>query len=460
MKARFTWALYILAIGLFAAIAFHVLEAGKQLELPIGALPGAYGSHLIEQNLLNLARLPIAVFIMQLVVVIVTTRACGYLLKKVGQPAVVGEVIAGIILGPSVLFQLAPGVGAFLFPAASIGYLHVFSQIGLIFFMFVLGLEVDLAMLSKRAGSAIVISHASIIFPLVLGICLSYFLYGYFALPHTKFSSFALFMGTALSITAFPVLGRILKEKDLLNTRLGNMALTCAAIDDITAWCLLALLLAVAKGGTGEMVLYMVLLILAYIVVMFVAVRPLVKLLLQKVCRGKDQYTLVVTCVVVLLSAWCAEVMGIHVLFGAFIAGLIMPKDQGLQGRLIVGVGDALFIVMLPLFFACTGLRTRIGSLDSLFYWMIFGLTTVVAVAGKLGGSAIAARCTGESTGDSLSIGVLMNTRGLVELVVLNLGLEMGILSDTLFTIMILVALFTTMMTTPLLALLQRRRFS
>jgi Kef-type K+ transport system membrane component KefB len=324
--------------------------------------------------------------------------------------------------------------------------------------MFVIGMELDLNILKQKAGTAIVISHASIVIPYGLGVSLSYFLYKTYAPVNIPFYAFSLFMGIAMSITAFPVLARIIRERGLSNTRLGTIAITCAAADDITAWCLLAAVIAVVKAGSIGASLYILLYALFYVGVMFFVVKPLLKKILLRKDGNKmsAQSALAVVFVVLLLSAYCSEVIGIHALFGAFVAGVIMPMDWDFSNNLIHKIEDVALVLLLPLFFVFTGLRTEIGLLNDASLWGTCLVIIAVAVTGKFGGSALAAKWMGESWKDSLSIGALMNTRGLVELVVLNVGYDLGILTPQVFTMMVLMALVTTLMTSPALRLVDR----
>jgi Kef-type K+ transport system membrane component KefB len=329
--------------------------------------------------------------------------------------------------------------------------------------MFLIGVDLDLEKLKNKAQSAIVISHASIVFPYFLGVSLAYMLYQDFAPAGVSFLSFALFMGIAMSITAFPVLARILKERGLTQTPLGAMALTCAAADDVTAWCILAAVIAIVKAGNITGALLTISLSLIFVLVMVLGVRPLLKKEVQKM-RGRknpNERVMVTAFFILLACAWLAEIIGIHALFGAFLAGAIMPKNNTFKDLLAGKTEDISVLVLLPLFFAFTGLRTQIGLLNDGHLWAVCGLIIFVAVFGKFGGSAIAAKITGQSWTDSFSIGALMNTRGLMELIVLNIGYDLGILSASIFAILVLMALATTLMTNPLLdgiALLAKKR--
>jgi Kef-type K+ transport system membrane component KefB len=399
---------------------------------------------------------PLAILLLQIIVIIFFARIFGYLFKKIGQPAVIGEIVAGLILGPSLLGAYFPELTDFLFPASSLGTLSFISQLGLILFMFIIGMELDLKLIGKQAKGAVIISHASIVIPYALGMCLAYFIYRDYAPAGISFLSFALFMGIAMSITAFPVLARILQEKGMTRSKLGAMALTCAAADDITAWCILAAVIALVKSGSSLSVIYTIGLALVYVFLMLQVIRPALKRLEHTYNNKERRRTAVIAFIFLMLivSSYVTSIIGIHALFGAFIAGVIMPP--GMQFRKIVNdkIEDLSIILLLPLFFVITGLRTQISLLNEGHLWVTFGWILLVAVAGKFGGSAIAARVVGQSWKDSLSIGVLMNTRGLMQLIVLNIGYDLGILTPQIFAMMVLMALVTTFMTGPALDLI------
>lgn len=396
---------------------------------------------------------PLTRFIAQMVSIVVVSRGLGLLLRRIGQPQVIAEIVAGIVLGPSLLGLLLPGVTATLFPPESIQTLQLVAQLGLILFMFLVGLELDLSLLRGRAHSSVAISHTSIIVPFALGAAIAPQLWDYAGGPSVSHTAFALFLGAAMSITAFPVLARILSERRLLSTPIGAIAIACAAVDDVTAWCLLAFVVATARAtGLGAAVVTTVLAV-GYIALMFGAVRPLMHRLAARMGDRETLPTNAVAAVLVLLflSAWSTELIGIHALFGAFLFGAILPKEGGFARRVAERLEDLVLVVLLPLFFAYSGVRTEIGLLDSGEDWLLCGLVIVVACLGKFGGSTVAARLTGLGWRDATAIGVLMNTRGLMELIVLNIGLDLGVISPTLFTMMVLMALVTTFMTTPIL---------
>ena len=375
-----------------------------------------------------------------------------------GQPAVMGEIVAGIALGPSLFGAMAPNFSAFIFPVSSLGNLQMLSQIGLILFMFVIGMELDFNIIRKKARSAVFISNFSIVIPFLLGVGLAFFLHERFAPPSIPFYAFALFMGIAVSITAFPVLARIIKERNLMNTRLGTISLTAAAIGDVTGWVVLAFVIAIARAEALNNSFYTVIAAAAYVLIMLFNIRPLLKKLsTQKAGTSLiRQSTLAIIFLILLLSSYCCEVIGIHALFGAFMAGVVMPLEWNFRKLIIDKVEDVASIMFLPLFFVLTGLRTEIGLLSDASLWGVCLIIIAAAIVGKFGGSTLAARLTGEPAYESLAIGALMNTRGLMELIILNIGYDLGILSPQIFTMMVVMALVTTFMTCPLLDLLRR----
>jgi len=402
--------------------------------------------------------------IAQIGAVLVASRLVGLVFRHIGQPQVMGEMAAGIMLGPSLLGWLAPDLSAALFPPASLGFLGALSQIGLLIFMFLVGLALDPAQLRGRGRTAVVTSHASIAAPFCLGAVLALFLYPRLAQDGVGFAGFALFLGAAMSVTAFPVLARILTERDLLKTRVGSVAIACAAVDDVTAWCILAIVVVIVRatgGGHAADVLPRTLAGSAlYLGLMLYGVRPLLRRL-EEVHRRRARLTQDLLTVVLLLalgSAWVTEWLGIHALFGAFLAGAVLPKGRRFVHDLTAKLEDVTVVLLLPLFFAFTGLRTRFGLVSGAELWLYCAVIVAVAVLGKFGGSAVAARVTGMPWRAAGAIGVLMNTRGLMELVILNVGLDLGVLSPTLFAMMVLMALATTFMTSPLLQLIYPAR--
>jgi Kef-type K+ transport system membrane component KefB len=395
-----------------------------------------------------------ATITVEIFVILALGRLLGALMRTIGQPQVMGEVVGGIMLGPSLLGWLAPGASAALFPPEATPYLKVLSEYGIIFFMFLVGLELDPALIRGRGGAAVMTSHASIIVPFVLGVALASQIYVQHAPAGVRFMSFALFMGAAMSITAFPVLARIMIERDLLKTRVGAVTIVAAAVDDVTAWCLLAFVVAFVRSTGVPQALSTLGLVLAYVAVMFVVVQPLMGRFSAMVEHAGrlTQSMVAVVFLLVLGSAIATDKIGIHAIFGGFMMGAVMPKDGLFTRELVEKVEDFAVVFLLPIYFAYTGLRTRIGLMDSAEMWIQCGLVIGVATLGKFGGSTLASRVTGLGWREAAALGVLMNTRGLMELVILNIGYDLGVISPELFAMLVIMAIVTTLATTPILA--------
>jgi Kef-type K+ transport system membrane component KefB len=397
----------------------------------------------------------LVILVLQIAVVIAASRAVAVLFQRMRQPKVIGEMFAGIMLGPSLLGWLAPHFSASLFVPSSLGYLSALSQVGVVIYMFLVGLALNHKTLREHGHTAVLTSHVSILAPFVLGAGLAFVLYPRLSDDSVTFTGFALFMGAAMSITAFPVLARILTDRDMLGTKLGSLAIACAAVDDVTGWCILAYIVLVVRvhqhtsaplwvtlGGLG-----------AFLLLMFYVVRPLLRRF-ETVYNRRGELTenvIALMVVVVLVSAVTTEVLGLHLLFGSFLAGAIMPKDKKFVRYILDKFETPTVVVLLPLYFAFTGLRTSIRLIKGPEMWTFCAVIILVAIAGKLGGSMIAARSAGSRWRESAGLGILMNTRGLMELVILNIGLDIGVISPALFSMMVLMALVTTFMTTPLL---------
>lgn len=453
---------YLITIGGLSGIMYLIVLQGEVLEIgkvssTIAASTTSQWQQFKETYLHNITH-PLAILLLQIITIILTARVFGFLCKKIGQPSVIGEIIAGILLGPSFVGMYFPEFSGFLFPKQSLGNLQFLSQIGLILFMFVVGMELDLKVLKTKAHEAIVISHASIIFPFTLGIGLAYFVYQHYAPQDIKFLPFALFIGISMSITAFPVLARIIQERNLTKTKLGALVITCAAADDITAWCMLAAVIAIVKAGSFISSIYTILMAVAYVFLMLKLVKPFLKRMgdIYSNKEGLSKPVVAVFFIILLVSSYATEVIGIHALFGAFMAGVIMPSTTNFRNIFIEKIEDVSMLLLLPLFFVFTGLRTQIGLLNEPHLWQLCGIIILVAVVGKFIGSAIAAKFIGQSWRDSLIIGALMNTRGLMELVVLNIGYDLGVLTPEVFAMMVIMALVTTFMTGPALDLINR----
>jgi Kef-type K+ transport system membrane component KefB len=514
--------LYPLILLAFALGMFIAIERGSVLNTPRNTqhatLPppaalqpstGVGPSASLLANLRQNFEDPLTRLFVQLILIVLAARVCGSLMRKAGQPAVIGEMIAGILLGPSLMGWLWPGFFQMVFPPASLGTLRMLSQIGVCLFMFVIGMELDVAQLKQQARTAVFVSQVSILFPYLLGVLSALWLFPSLAAPGTTFLAFALFIGISMSITAFPVLARILEERGLTKTALGSTALACAATDDVTAWTVLAFVVAIVKAGGLAPAVLSIVLVLLFVAVMLFWIKPRVphwlsylapppgsspspatkereragervvlfdgisrrlqteatsspqpsppfhggEGVLPEVSRGRGQDATVMVAVIVFLfaCAFVTDMIGIHALFGSFLAGIAMPSRGEFRNSLRVRLEHFSSVFLLPLFFAFTGLRTQIGLLQAPAGWLICLALVAVATLGKLGGSMLAARMTGINWVDSFALGALMNTRGLVELIALNIGYDLGILSPPIFTMLVLMALVTTGMTGPLL---------
>ncbi len=391
---------------------------------------------------------------LQLAVVLAACRVVGELFRRIHQPKVVGEMFAGIMLGPSLLGWVAPHASAYLFPASSLGFLNALSQVGVVVFMFLVGLKINPSELKKESHAAVLTSHVSITAPFVLAAFLALYLYPRLSDESVSFTSFALFMGSAMSITAFPVLARILTERNMLSSRLGTVAIACAAVDDVTGWCILAYIVVLIRSAHSATSIWVT---IGGILVFGLAMIHGVRRLLNGFARAYkkkgalSENLMALMLLLVLASSLMTEYLGIHLLFGAFLMGAIMPKDHQFVRYVLDRFETITVTLLLPLFFAFTGLRTNIGLVKGPEMWMYCGLIILVATAGKLGGSTLASWWSGMPLREAAGLGTLMNTRGLMELVILNIGLDIGVISPALFSMMVLMALFTTFMTTPVL---------
>ena len=456
-RAKKNYLIYAVMLLLFGALIYMAIEEGDRFSHHALAsstvaedTPFTMFCQFVTDNLHH----PLSILLIQIIAVLLMVRLFGFLFKHIGQPGVIGEIVAG----PSVLGYFFPDVFQALFPPESLTNLELLSQVGLVLFMFVIGMELDFSVLKNKINETLVISHAGILVPFFLGIVASYWIYEEYAAAQTAFLPFALFIGISMSITAFPVLARIIQERNMTKTSLGTLAIASAANDDVTAWCLLAVVIAIAKAGTFASALYAIGLTALYIIIMFMVVRPFLKKVGEVYANQEviNKTFVALILLILIISSTLTEIIGIHALFGAFMAGVVMPPSIGFRKVMMEKVEDIALVFFLPLFFAFTGLRTEIGLINSPALWGVCLLLITVAVAGKLGGCAVAARLVGESWKDSFTIGTLMNTRGLMELVALNIGYEMGVLPPSIFVILVIMALVTTFMTTPLLHLVER----
>lgn len=391
-------------------------------------------------------------FFLQLAAILAACRLVGYLARKLGQPQVVGEMIAGVLLGPSLLGLLFPEVQAYLFPKQAMAILYAVSQVGLVLYMFLVGLEFNVALLRERGRAAVSVSWAGILAPFGLGALLAWWLHG----DHDLFADgvstgeAVLFLGAAMSITAFPMLARIIYERGLSGTSMGTLALAAGSADDAAAWCILAVVLAsfsgdftVAAVAIGGGVLFAL--------VALLVMRPLLARAGSWIERRQayDSVALPGALVLLMLAAWYTDAVGIYAVFGAFILGIAMPRGA-IAERIERQVLPLTVNLLLPLFFVYSGLNTRIGLVSTPTLWGIALLILLAACLGKGAACYLAARAHGEPHREAMGIGALMNARGLMELIILNIGLERGLITPTLFSIMVIMAIVTTLMALPL----------
>jgi len=461
---------YVVLLTIFGLGIVAVLHFGRRFAPPAAATPTVTDS---SQNvpqpaeasgsgwsgLVRNLKDPVSRLFLQLLIIIATARLAGRAFTACGQPSVVGEMAAGILLGPSFFGLVWPLGFHFVFPDASAGTLRLLSQVGVCLFMFTVGMELDVTHIRNRAQMAVVVSHGSIVIPYFLGVVLAWFLYTDLAAPGATFVPFALFMGISMSITAFPVLARILQERNLSKTFLGSMAVTCAAVDDVTAWSVLALVVAIARASSVAGSAISLIFVLVFIALMVWGVRPVLPRWLGVTGEGElSRGVLAIVVCVVVASALATEIVGIHAIFGAFLAGAIMPEAGGFRHKLSLRIENFSSVLLLPLFFVFTGLRTQVGLLSDARGWLLCLLILAVATTGKLGGTAMSARLMGMRWREALQLGALMNTRGLMELIALNIGFDLGILSPRIFTMLVIMALATTVLTGPLLTLFGKMR--
>jgi Kef-type K+ transport system membrane component KefB len=445
---------YIALIGILTLGLALVIGKGSDFGIK-ASTPNTNNS--LSNQLLGNFNEPIAKFLLQVIIILLVARILGWLMIKIGQPTVIGDIIAGLLLGPSLLGHISPEFSQNLFNPESLGTLNAISKVGLILFMFIIGLELDFNLIKAKIGDSLFISHSGIVTAFLSGIFLSYYLYPNFAPENISFISFMLFIGIAMSITAFPVLARIMQEQGMIKTPIGNLALTIAASDDIAAWFLLAFVIAAVHTGTFAITVSTIFLALAFILFMLLFVKKFLAKYAESYFAQETFNKRVFGAMILLIfaSAYVAELIGINAMFGAFLAGVVVPTKTDFRELLAHKLEDISLVLFLPIFFVITGLKTEIGLLNN-GYWGLTFLVIGVAIVGKSIGLFTASKISGYSNKDSLTICTLMNTRGLMELIVLNIGHEFGILNKTLFTIFVIMALVTTFMTTPLVKLIKR----
>lgn len=456
---------YVLMLAAAVAVLIYLSIASSRSagvmssSQPLGfteQMNGAFGTFLevLHSNILS----QFGLLLLQIIIILIFARIVGWLFIKMGQPSVIGEILAGIILGPSVFGLFFPQGYGFLFPADSLHNISLLSQFGLIFFMFVIGMELDLGEIKKNLKKSFIISHAGIVIPFILGAILAVFLYDDYAGEGGDILTFSLFVGISLSVTAFPVLARIIQEQGKMKTHVGILSMASAANGDITAWCLLAIIMGIAQAGSAVSALFTIVFAVIYMLLMFMVVRPAFAVIGSayntREIAGKGVIAMVF--VTLLISSYITEILGLHALFGAFIAGVVMPDNLQFRHMMTEKVEDVSLAVFLPLFFVSSGLSTEIGLLNTPAHWWITLGITLVAIIGKVGGTYMACRVVGESIYNSLYMGILMNTRGLMELVILSMGFQLGILSPVVYAMLVIMTLVTTFMTTPSIKLLSK----
>jgi Kef-type K+ transport system membrane component KefB len=440
------------------AAGIYVLLVVAPVLVAIVLLTGANNHSAAASTAKVVAGHPLAQLLFAVATVVGACKLVGWLLRRVGQPPVVGEIVAGVVLGPSVLGALWPAGAKAIIPKEIMPQLNVVAQLGVVLFVFLTGLELNTKLLRGRGHLAVVVSHVSIAVPFLLGVALASLAFTKFAPKGVGFLAFALFLGVSMSVTALPVLIRILKDIGMFRSEVGVVALTCALVDDVTAWSLLALVVALVTASSMTGVFVTLALTAVFIGLLFLVVRPLLNRLVTKVSPNRLRTAAPLALVAVLLCGMATEWIGVHAMFGAFLFGAIFPRGNVIEQWLHDKAGGLTTALMLPLFFAYSGLRTNIGLIGAdPTLWLWCAAILVVAVAGKLGGSALAARAVGENWNRSLQVGVLMNCRGLTELIVLNIGLDLGVLSQTMFTMLVLMALISTAMAAPMALWFARR---
>ena len=404
------------------------------------------------------------ILILQIAIIVGVSHCVGFLFQRIRQPKVIGEMFAGIILGPSMLGWAAPHISALLFPMESLGYLNALSQVGIVIYMFLVGLSLNPKDLREHGRSAILTSLGSIVVPFGFGALLAFYLYPGISYDTVSVTDFALFIGAALSVTAFPVLARILTDLKMLGTPLGTLAITCAAVDDVAGWCILAYIVFINRAHLHSYTSVPLWVTLAGLGIFLVSMLWGIKHLLrglERIYKRDGQLSdnvLALMILIVLISSLVTEKLGLHLLFGSFLAGVIMPKDPGFVREVLKKFESIAMVLLLPLFFAFTGLRTSIQLIHGVEMWFICLAIIIVAIIGKVSGTMFAARAAGINWREAAGIGILMNTRGLMELIILNIGFDIGVISPPVFSMLVLMALVTTFMTVPLLDLIYPKR--
>lgn len=453
-RARTAFVYTAVAAIAVAIYLFYIRVQGETLVAPPAAADSPAPTGISHTSTL-------AQVLLALAVITLMARLVGGIFRRyLGQPPVMGEILAGIMLGPSLLGAISPEAFEFVLPSSTAPFLGIISKVGVVLFMFLVGLELNPKLLRGNTYATIAISHASIIAPFLLGAALALGLYPVYSNDRVSFTAFSLFIGVSMSVTAFPVLARILTDRNAQQTRLGATALACAAVDDVTAWTLLAFVAGVANSEM-ESVFWTIAAVIAYIGFMLFVARPLIvrAAAWEESWQGPlSRSAMAAVFVLLLLSAYATESIGIHALFGAFMLGVILPHGGRLAEQLRARLEDVVVVLFLPSFFAFTGMRTQLGLVSGAQDWLVCGIILLVATLGKFGGAFTAARISGIGWRQSAALGAMMNTRGLMELIVLNLGLDLGVISPTLFTMLVIMALVTTFTCSPALDLILGKR--
>ncbi len=397
----------------------------------------------------------IGLLLLQILIILTVARIMGWVFTQFRQPAVIGEIVAGILLGPTLFGMVWPEGFNFLFPGNSLDSIELLSQFGLILFMFVVGMELSLNDIKEQFHNSLIVSHAGIFIPFILSFPVTLLVYPQVSVGgNPPFLPFLLFVGIAMSITAFPVLARIISDQRLNGTPIGKMALSTAAMGDISAWLFLAAIVAITQSGSMSSSLFNLLFLMVYLLIMFGLFRPLFKVM-GKIYDNSEVVSrpmVGIIFILLIVSSYATELLSMHALFGAFIMGLIMPEDEKFRHIITQKIEDVSLMLFLPLFFVASGLKTQLGLIDSEWMWLLLALFTIVAVVGKVGGTYLAARSTGHKPKESLYLGAFMNTRGLMELVVLSIGLQLGVLPPAVYAVLVLMTIITTVMTQPLIS--------
>ncbi|KAK7203952.1 Sodium/hydrogen exchanger family-domain-containing protein [Myxozyma melibiosi] len=399
---------------------------------------------------------PLVLFIIQLVIILVLCRILQYPLAYLRQPRVIAEVIGGVLLGPSVMARI-PNFSDKIFPSESFPILTLVANLGLVFFLFLVGLELDMSLVIKNIKTASTVAFMGMAIPFGLGFAVSVGLYNQFsdeADGNVSFGIYGLFVGTAMSITAFPVLARILTELKLLSSYVGIVVLSAGVANDIVGWILLALTVALVNASSGIIVLYIFLVAFGWTAVLFVVIKPLLLYAAKKTGsleeHSPSQLMILLIFLLIVTSAFITDIIGIHAIFGAFLAGMVMPEDKAFRAAVVDKIELIITLLFLPLYFVLSGLKTNLGLLNDGITWAYTVAIIVVGFVSKFAGASLAARYNGLHLRESMAVGSLMSCKGLVELIVLNVGLQAGILSQRVFTMFVVMALVLTFITTPL----------